>query len=431
MSKRPIMLAALGAPAVLAATLLGPGMAQASSLPPPSVSTRPTGVSATKPTSVSSTGTSIGFKTIQVYAGPPTQESNNWSGYVTPYSPGSDTSVQTFFTVPTVTCGESVSMVAFWPGLDGDGNSTVEQEGVDAYCPGGDAPAEYSAWLENYPAPQQELTNTSTGAPVPVEPGDVIATEVQELSPTDYEYDIVDTAENWSLDADLPMPSGYSGQDATAEVIAEAPTNGTTGQEYTLAQFSPVTFTDSYANPFDSAAEFFSSADAAQIDMYPNGSTEADTVGALDSEGDFSITYGYTPPPPAPEVAVPSVVGRTDLALADSIITGAGLNVANKGASGAGNHGEVTAESPPAGTMVAKGTTVTLTYTQTKFPVPNVVGLALDKAQQELTKDGFKSVFTTSGKVKGGAVRVVISESPKEGTYEAKGTLVKLVVKDT
>jgi beta-lactam-binding protein with PASTA domain len=69
---------------------------------------------------------------------------------------------------------------------------------------------------------------------------------------------------------------------------------------------------------------------------------------------------------PLPKVTVPSEIGRADLATAEAGIRAAGLVPRAVGASGAGNKGKVTAESPAAGTKVAEGTTVTLTYTVAK-----------------------------------------------------------------
>lgn len=63
------------------------------------------------------------------------------------------------------------------------------------------------------------------------------------------------------------------------------------------------------------------------------------------------------------KVKVPNVVGRTDLSTAKGIITAVGLKAKGTGDSAAGNKGSVTKQSPAAGASVAKGSTVTLTYT--------------------------------------------------------------------
>jgi transcription elongation GreA/GreB family factor len=66
-------------------------------------------------------------------------------------------------------------------------------------------------------------------------------------------------------------------------------------------------------------------------------------------------------------VVVPNEVGRTDLDTAKGEITAAGLKATASAASVAasvGNKGKVASQSPKAGTKVAKGSTVTLTYTK-------------------------------------------------------------------
>jgi hypothetical protein len=62
-------------------------------------------------------------------------------------------------------------------------------------------------------------------------------------------------------------------------------------------------------------------------------------------------------------VTVPNEVGRTDLSTAEAAITAAGLVPVAAGDSGVGNKGSVTSESPAAGSVVATGSSVTLTYT--------------------------------------------------------------------
>jgi Glycosyl hydrolase family 12/PASTA domain len=62
-------------------------------------------------------------------------------------------------------------------------------------------------------------------------------------------------------------------------------------------------------------------------------------------------------------ITVPNEVGRTDLNTAEAAITAAGLVPVAAGDSGVGNKGSVTSESPAAGSVVATGSTVTLTYT--------------------------------------------------------------------
>jgi hypothetical protein len=135
-------------------------------------------------------------------------------------------------------------------------------------------------------------------------------------------------------------------------------------------------------------------------------------------------------------VAVPNVIGRTDLSTAESIITAAGLKAAATGSSGAGNKGSVTAQSPAAGTQVSKGSTVTVTYTvkaataAATVTVPKVTGLEADQAQPILSSTGLKSTLSgPSFKAGGSTVRMITAQSPSAGSKATKGTTVKLTYK--
>ena len=90
------------------------------------------------------------------------------------------------------------------------------------------------------------------------------------------------------------------------------------------------------------------------------------------------------------------------------------------GASGVGNLGTVTAESPAAGTRVAAGTTVTLTYTLTKVTVPSEIGRTdLATAEAGIRAAGLvpKAVGASGAGNKG----KVTAESPAAGTKVNKG----------
>lgn len=125
---------------------------------------------------------------------------------------------------------------------------------------------------------------------------------------------------------------------------------------------------------------------------------------------------GKPKPAPAPktEVTVPSVIGRKDLGTAESIIKAAGLVAKATGDSPVGNDGEVTAQSPAAGTKVESGSTVTLTYT-VDVEVPNLIGRTDLAFIESLVKDAGLSISNT-GKV--------TSQSPKAATKVHKGTAV-------
>lgn len=76
-----------------------------------------------------------------------------------------------------------------------------------------------------------------------------------------------------------------------------------------------------------------------------------------------SVTLTYTTAGAASDVTVPNEVGRKDLATAEAAIRKAGLVPKAAGESAAGNRGSVKSQEPAAGTKVARGTVVTLTYT--------------------------------------------------------------------
>jgi PASTA domain len=167
--------------------------------------------------------------------------------------------------------------------------------------------------------------------------------------------------------------------------------------------------------------------------------------------GTFALLQA-TPPPSTTKstttssgnVSVPNVVGRTDLDTAEGIITSAGLKASATGDSGVGNKGSVTSQSPTAGTSVAKGSTVTLTYTvkgtttttkpapkaTPKVTVPSVVGLEADQAQPNLSSVGLKSTLSGPAfKAGGSTVRIITAQSPKAGSSVDKGSSVKLTYK--
>lgn len=134
------------------------------------------------------------------------------------------------------------------------------------------------------------------------------------------------------------------------------------------------------------------------------------------------------------DISVPNVVGRTDLDTAEGIITSAGLRaaVSSNSDTGVGNTGKVTSQSPTAGSKVAKGSTVTLTYTSDKadnaqVSVPDEVGrIDLDTAEADIKKAGLNAKATGDiSKAKGNKGKVT-AQSPKAGTKVAKGSTVTL-----
>src|SRR5919204_2067442 len=88
--------------------------------------------------------------------------------------------------------------------------------------------------------------------------------------------------------------------------------------------------------------------------------------------------------------------------------------------------GVVFAQAPGAGTQLDKGQTVTISISAGRTAVPDVVGLPLADARQQLTSAGFKTEVkrVASSRPK----RVVVEQSPVAGVTAVRGTTVKLSV---
>jgi hypothetical protein len=131
---------------------------------------------------------------------------------------------------------------------------------------------------------------------------------------------------------------------------------------------------------------------------------------------------------------VPNVIGRTDLGTAEGIVKAAGLTARAAGDSPAGNKGSVTAQDPAAGSTVAKGSSVTLTYTVTggttppaggHVKVPNVIGRTdLGTAEGIVKAAGLDAKATGSSPV--GNKGSVTAQNPKAGASVARGSTVTL-----
>ena len=89
--------------------------------------------------------------------------SENWSGYAVTGS--SFTFAKGSWHVPEVDCSKTPNTYsAFWEGIDGYSDKTVEQTGTASDCDG--TTAQYYAWYEFYPAGSVPIS-------MPIEAGDV------------------------------------------------------------------------------------------------------------------------------------------------------------------------------------------------------------------------------------------------------------------
>lgn len=139
-----------------------------------------------------------------------------WSGYADVACPTCALRyVSADFTVPHLNTAKSPnnSWAGHWVGLDGFGNSTVEQVGIDTSVQNG--VDYYYAWYEMFPAPTQVYALAAS-------PGDNIQVGVYTVNGT-YYLSLNDTTLGAGFNATATVPSGYTGQNKTAEVITEAP----------------------------------------------------------------------------------------------------------------------------------------------------------------------------------------------------------------
>ncbi len=188
---------------------------------------------------------------------------DGWVGYVVSGSPGEFTSISGSWTEPAVTCTSSNDLLAAWLGLDGYGDSTVEQTGVETDCSSGQPVL--AGWYEMYPAAPVYWSN-------PISQGDQISASVVSSSQF-YSLTLTDTTKGWTQHVNK---SG-TGEDSSAEAILESPTGS-------FPSFSKFTFTDLLVNG-EPMGDF---------DPQPLGSGGYG-VSPL-SDGTFSVTPGSAGP---------------------------------------------------------------------------------------------------------------------------------------
>ena len=154
--------------------------------------------------------------------------SSNWAGWA---HAGHHTTVTAAWRQPSVSCSSHEnSDSAFWVGLDGYGSSSVEQVGTQSGCANGHA--FYNAWSEFYPSPAKTLSPT-------VHSGDAMHATVTYLSGHSYRLMLSDSSRGWTQNL---TGTASRGANASAEVVAEAPTDSKTHAVMKLSHFSGVTF---------------------------------------------------------------------------------------------------------------------------------------------------------------------------------------------
>ena len=144
----------------------------------------------------------------------------NWAGYAANRAGTTFRQVSASFPVPYLNCqGTTPSYSSHWVGLDGLGSSSVEQVGIEADCTG--STAQYYAWYEMYPKPVTIV--------FPVRAGNAIQASVTYRQYTrKFVLMLRDTTNGRHLTRTLKCAAKACLR-SSAEIISEAPSNGTGG----------------------------------------------------------------------------------------------------------------------------------------------------------------------------------------------------------
>lgn len=140
--------------------------------------------------------------------GSPSSNGGNWGGYGA--TGHTFTAITGSWKEAKAVCKADHDLYAPWLGIDGYGDSTVEQTGVQTSCQSGH-PVD-SAWYEMYPAAPVYFSN-------PVATGDKITATVRYTGGGNYSLTIKDDTKGWSH----TVSKHLSAQNASAEAIIEAP----------------------------------------------------------------------------------------------------------------------------------------------------------------------------------------------------------------
>jgi hypothetical protein len=161
-------------------------------------------------------------------------ESSNWSGYADIDETFSD--VGGNWSEPSVTCsGSTVSLAAFWVGIDGYSSDSVEQDGTLIECY--DGSAYQFSWWEMYPSNDIQVVGESVAA------GDHITASVVRTGDS-YTLKVTDSTHPANSFSTTQSCSGCA--NSSAEWIAEAP-SGSSGI-YPLSDFHTWTVTGATAS---------------------------------------------------------------------------------------------------------------------------------------------------------------------------------------
>jgi hypothetical protein len=221
--------------------------------------------------------------------------SKNWSGYAVT---GSDFTLATGSWIqPAITCNgkRDSELVAFWVGIDGYNDNTVEQTGTLAGCL--DGVVTYSAWYEFYP-----LEDIIEIPGMTVSPGDKINTEVK-FSAGEFTLSI----SNATTGKHFSTTGTQSGTErASAEWITEAPCCISSGAFYPIPDYGTTLFgkdstgtaSTNYAEDSTHGGAFntFPSADVFAITMVNANTNASESVPSSPSSDGSSFSVQWVSP---------------------------------------------------------------------------------------------------------------------------------------
>lgn len=216
--------------------------------------------------------------------------SSNWAGYVVTAANGAVTNVVGSWIVPKFhgSCQslDNESAAAFWIGVDGWSDDTVEQIGTSITCLSflfvwG---VSYTAWYEFYPS-------GSVGISMTIHPGDVMVADVSYTSSTStFTLSMNDTTTGATF---AVSETGVSANRSSAEWIAESPSNAFGILPW--VNFGSVHFSDAYATISGhtrSISKFPSTNPYWQLDSYTeSGVLKGATSGLVDQGTAFKVTW--------------------------------------------------------------------------------------------------------------------------------------------
>ena len=203
-------------------------------------------------------------------------QSTNWSGYA---DTGSNFStVKGSWTEPSASCGFTISLAAFWVGIDGYSSDTVEQDGTLIECYFGTV-YQYT-WWEMYP------TNDIQTVGDTLAPGDSISASVVRSGDS---YTLAVTDSTHQADSFSTTQTCSDCANSSAEWIAEAP-SGEVGV-YPLADFGSWTASSATVTEGSTSGVISSFTDDEITMVDSSGNVKAQPSSLNSSGNGFSVTW--------------------------------------------------------------------------------------------------------------------------------------------